>query len=46
MVVAGVPHALPIEKLDIPSIAITDGPRIVASTKVVGYTWVVNALDA
>jgi len=46
VVVAGVPHALPIEKLDIPSIAITDGPRLVEPLKKLGYTWVVTELDA
>jgi putative methanogenesis marker 13 metalloprotein len=46
VVVAGVPHALPIEKLDIQSIAITDGPRLVEPLKKLGYTWVVTELDA
>lgn len=46
VVVAGVPHALPIEKLNIQSIAITDGPRLVEPLKKVGYTWVVTELDA
>lgn len=46
VVVAGVPHALPIEKLDIKSIAITDGPRLVEPLKKLGYTWVVTELDA
>jgi Ni-sirohydrochlorin a,c-diamide reductive cyclase subunit CfbD len=46
MVVAGVPHALPIEKLDIQTIAITDGPRLVEPLKNLGYTWVVTELDA
>lgn len=46
VVVAGVPHALPIEKLDVQSIAITDGPRLVEPLKKLGYTWVVTELDA
>jgi len=46
VVVAGVPHALPIEKLDIKSIAITDGPRLVEPLKKLGYDWVVTELDA
>ncbi|MBI4814543.1 MAG: Ni-sirohydrochlorin a,c-diamide reductive cyclase catalytic subunit [Methanobacterium sp.] len=46
IVVAGVPHALPIEKLDVQSIAITDGPRLVEPLKNLGYTWVVTELDA
>ncbi len=46
IVVAGVPHALPIEKLDVQSIAITDGPRLVEPLKNLGYTRVVTELDA
>jgi Ni-sirohydrochlorin a,c-diamide reductive cyclase subunit CfbD len=46
IVVAGVPHALPIEKLNIQTIAITDGPRLVEPLKKLGYTWVVTELDA
>ncbi|OPX59830.1 MAG: light-independent protochlorophyllide reductase subunit B [Methanobacterium sp. PtaB.Bin024] len=46
VVVAGVPHALPIEKLNCKSIAITDGPRLVEPLKNLGYTWVVTELDA
>ncbi|EKQ53897.1 MAG: putative methanogenesis marker 13 metalloprotein [Methanobacterium sp. Maddingley MBC34] len=46
IVVAGVPHALPIEKLDIQTVAITDGPRLVEPLKNLGYTWVVTELDA
>ncbi len=46
VVVAGVPHALPIEKLKAASIAITDGPRLVEPLKKLGYTWVVTELDA
>ncbi|MDO5835301.1 MAG: Ni-sirohydrochlorin a,c-diamide reductive cyclase catalytic subunit [Methanobacterium sp.] len=46
VVVAGVPHALPIEKLNILSIAITDGPRLVEPLKKLGYNWVVTELDA
>ena len=46
VVVAGVPHALPIEKLNAKSIAITDGPRLVEPLKKLGYDWVVTELDA
>ncbi len=46
VVVAGVPHALPIEKLKAKTIAITDGPRLVEPLKNLGYTWVVTELDA
>lgn len=46
IVVAGVPHALPIEKLNIQTIAITDGPRLVEPLKKLGYIWVVTELDA
>lgn len=46
VVVAGVPHALPIEKLNAKSIAITDGPRLVEPLKKLEYTWVVTELDA
>lgn len=46
IVVAGVPHALPIEKLTTKAIAITDGPRLVEPLKKLGYTWVVTELDA
>jgi len=45
-VVAGVPHALPIEKLKAKTIAITDGPRLVEPLKNLGYVWVVTELDA
>ena len=46
VVVAGVPHALPIEKLNSDTIAVTDGPRIVEPLKEMGYTYVVTELDA
>ena len=46
VVVAGVPHALPIEKLNIQSIAITDGPRLVEPLQKLGYNWVVTELEA
>lgn len=46
IVVAGVPHALPIETFESKSIAITDGPRLVEPLKKLGYTWVVTELDA
>jgi len=45
-VIAGVPHALPIEELDIESVAVTDGPRIVEPLRGLGYTYVVAELDA
>ena len=46
VVVAGVPHALPIEDLNAETIAVTDGPRLVEPLKKLGYTWVVTELDA
>ncbi|MGC9517321.1 MAG: Ni-sirohydrochlorin a,c-diamide reductive cyclase catalytic subunit [Methanomicrobiales archaeon] len=46
LVVAGVPHAVPIEKIDVESLAITDGPRLVEPLKELGYNYVVTELDA
>ena len=46
VVVAGVPHALPIEKIEAISVAVTDGPRLVEPLKNLGYDWVVTELDA
>jgi len=46
VVVAGVPHALPIEKIDAVTIAVTDGPRLVEPLKNLGYNHVVTELDA
>lgn len=46
LVVAGVPHALKIEDLDVESIAITDGPRLVEPLRNLGYDHVVAELDA
>lgn len=46
IIVAGVPHALPIEKLNMDTLAITDGPRLVEPLKELGYTYVVTELDA
>ncbi len=46
IVVAGVPHALPIEKIETTSIAVTDGPRLVEPLKKLGYNYVVTELDA
>ena len=46
IVVAGVPHALPIEEIETTSIAITDGPRLVEPLKKLGYNYVVTELDA
>lgn len=46
VVVAGVPHALPIEDFEGVSIALTDGPRLVEPLKKLGYHYVVTELDA
>ncbi len=46
LVVAGVPHAVPIEKLNVEALAITDGPRLVEPLKEIGYRYVVTELDA
>ncbi|KZX17064.1 Ni-sirohydrochlorin a,c-diamide reductive cyclase catalytic subunit [Methanobrevibacter filiformis] len=46
VVVAGVPHAFKIEELNVQSIAITDGPRLVEPLKDIGYDYVVTELDA
>jgi putative methanogenesis marker 13 metalloprotein len=46
LIVAGVPHALKIENLNVKSIAITDGPRLVEPLKNLGYDYVVAELDA
>lgn len=46
VVVAGVPHALPIETIKSTSIAVTDGPRLVEPLKKLGYSYVVTELDA
>ncbi|MDR2967713.1 MAG: Ni-sirohydrochlorin a,c-diamide reductive cyclase catalytic subunit [Methanobacteriaceae archaeon] len=46
VVVAGVPHALKIEDLDVESVAITDGPRLVEPLRNLGYNHVVAELDA
>ncbi|MDR1818619.1 MAG: Ni-sirohydrochlorin a,c-diamide reductive cyclase catalytic subunit [Methanobrevibacter sp.] len=46
LVVAGVPHALKIENLDLESIAVTDGPRLVEPLRNLGYDHVVAELDA
>ncbi|MBM4241871.1 MAG: Ni-sirohydrochlorin a,c-diamide reductive cyclase catalytic subunit [Euryarchaeota archaeon] len=45
-VIAGVPHAVPIETMEIDTIAITDGPRLVEPLKEMGYKYVVTELDA
>jgi hypothetical protein len=42
----GVPHAFPIEDLDIESVAVTDGPRIVQPLRKLGYDYVIAELDA
>ncbi|MDR3222788.1 MAG: Ni-sirohydrochlorin a,c-diamide reductive cyclase catalytic subunit [Methanobrevibacter sp.] len=46
LVVAGVPHALKIENLNLKSIAVTDGPRLVEPLRNLGYDYVVAELDA
>ncbi|WP_414470068.1 Ni-sirohydrochlorin a,c-diamide reductive cyclase catalytic subunit [Methanobacterium sp. ACI-7] len=46
IIAAGVPHALPIEELNVETMAITDGPRLVEPLKGLGYTYVVTELDA
>lgn len=46
VIVAGVPHAFKIENLDIESIAVTDGPRLVEPLRNLGYDHVVAELDA
>ena len=46
IVVFGVPHAFPIEKLNTQSVAVTDGPRLVEPLKDLGYDNVVAELDA
>ncbi len=46
IVVFGVPHAFPIEKLNARSVAVTDGPRLVEPLKDLGYDNVVAELDA
>ncbi|MBP2046071.1 Ni-sirohydrochlorin a,c-diamide reductive cyclase catalytic subunit [Methanobacterium aggregans] len=46
VVVAGVPHALPVEEIEAETIAVTDGPRLVEPLKKLGYTYVVTELDA
>lgn len=46
VVVAGVPHALPIEEIETIKIAVTDGPRLVEPLKKLGYNHVVTELDA
>ena len=46
VVVFGVPHAFPIEKMDVESVAVTDGPRLVEPLRELGYTHVVAELDA
>jgi putative methanogenesis marker 13 metalloprotein len=46
LIVAGVPHAVPIETMDTETLAITDGPRLVEPLKKIGYNYVVTELDA
>lgn len=46
IVIAGVPHAFPIEEFNVESIAITDGPRLVEPLKELGYDNVIAELDA
>ena len=46
VLVAGVPHALPVEKINSITVAVTDGPRLVEPLKNLGYNHVVTELDA
>jgi putative methanogenesis marker 13 metalloprotein len=46
VVVAGVPHAVPINTIPGVKIAVTDGPRLVEPLKKMGYDYVVTELDA
>jgi putative methanogenesis marker 13 metalloprotein len=46
VIVAGVPHAVPIETMNTETLAITDGPRLVEPLKKIGYNYVVTELDA
>ncbi|MTK63579.1 MAG: Ni-sirohydrochlorin a,c-diamide reductive cyclase catalytic subunit [Methanobacterium sp.] len=46
VVVMGVPHAFPVEKVNSTTIAVTDGPRLVEPLKSLGYDYVVTELDA
>lgn len=46
VIVAGVPHAVPIETIDAETLAVTDGPRLVEPLKNIGYNYVVTELDA
>ena len=46
IVVFGVPHAFPVENLDVKSVAVTDGPRLVEPLRELGYDNVVAELDA
>ncbi|MGZ7160550.1 MAG: Ni-sirohydrochlorin a,c-diamide reductive cyclase catalytic subunit, partial [Methanobacterium sp.] len=46
IIVAGVPHAFPVEKVENETLAVTDGPRLVEPLKELGYTYVVTELDA
>ena len=46
VVVMGVPHAFPVEKVNSVTVAVTDGPRLVEPLKSLGYDYVVTELDA
>lgn len=46
VVVIGVPHALKIDELNVESIAVTDGPRLVKALHDDGYDYVIAELDA
>jgi len=46
VLVAGLPHALPVEKINSITVAVTDGPRLVEPLKNLGYNHVVTELDA
>lgn len=46
VVVMGVPHAFPVEKVNSITVAVTDGPRLVEPLKNLGYDYVITELDA
>lgn len=46
IMVLGVPHAMPLDGLDMKSIAVSDGPRLVDPLKKHGYDSVIIELDA
>ena len=46
IIALGVPHAINVSNIDVESIAVTDGPRLVEPLKELGYTHVIAELDA